>query len=236
MKVAIQLAANPRSFKRNYPYFKENLLDTLNPDVFIHTWNLKGNERPDVITDGSCQEYIDLYKPKAWEIEDLHYNYEPLMTMVPHFTSRYKANQLRKKYQEENNIKYDVVICHRADVRLLNPFKMEYANMVTKDSLWTHHFRKDVDGLGAPQVNDYLFYTSPKWMDVVADCYHEMDKLNIYNPGSEKLMMYKLKKEGFNQDWVHLFGDTDDDILRPHLFEEGKARKSWHLFNIETIR
>ena len=53
MKVAIQFAANPRSFKRCYESFKKNILGTLNPDVFIHTWRLNGNERPDVITDGS---------------------------------------------------------------------------------------------------------------------------------------------------------------------------------------
>ena len=72
-KIAIQLAANPRSFKRCYPFFKANILDTLNPDVFIHTWNLKGKERPDVTTDGSCEEYIELYKPKKFIIEDLEY-------------------------------------------------------------------------------------------------------------------------------------------------------------------
>ena len=109
MKIAIQLAANPRSFKRNYESFKKNILDTLSPDVFIHTWRLHGNERPDVTTDGSCEEYVDLYKPNAYEIEDLRYNYQPLMTMVPHFTSRYKTNLLRKKYQESHNIKYAVI-------------------------------------------------------------------------------------------------------------------------------
>ena len=99
-KVAVLLAANPRSFKRNYSYFEKNILETLNPDVFIHTWRLHGNERPDVTTDGSCEEYINLYKPKSWEIEDLVYDYEPLHTMRPHFTSRYKVNKIfNTRYQ-----------------------------------------------------------------------------------------------------------------------------------------
>jgi hypothetical protein len=59
MKVALQMAANPRSFKRCYASLKDNILNTLNPDIFIHTWNLKGRERPDVVTDGSCEEYIE---------------------------------------------------------------------------------------------------------------------------------------------------------------------------------
>ena len=199
MKIAIQLAANPRSFKRTYPNFIKNIVDTLNPDIFIHTWRLHGNERPDVITDGSCEEYIELYKPKAWEIEDLYYNYQPLQTMIPHFTSKYKVNEIRKKYQQENNIKYDLIICARPDIRILQEFKMEYAQEVQEDELWIHHFR-----CGIP--SDYIFYGKEKWMNVSYDSYLERDKLNIYQPGSERLWWYKLQKEGFTFEKFKFFG------------------------------
>lgn len=242
MKIAVQMAANPRSFKRCYDAFKRNILDTLNPDVFIHTWRLHGNERPDVITDGTCEEYIDLYQPKEYDIEDLYYNYQPMQTMVPHFTSRYKCNELRKKYQEKNNIKYDVIICHRPDIKLINPpisnkysevigeqFKIEYAKMVTEDSIWVHHFK----GPAYPSTRngvpaDYFFYTSPKWMDVTADCYFEMDKLNYYQPGSERLWWYKLEKEGFKYEWFKFYGNSVHDA--EHI------NKSHRLFDIECVR
>ena len=64
--VAVIISGNPRSFKRCYPSFKENIIDTLNPDIFIHTWRLECREIPDVTVDGSCEEYIDLYKPTAF--------------------------------------------------------------------------------------------------------------------------------------------------------------------------
>jgi hypothetical protein len=229
MKVAIQLAANPRSFKRCFDSFNKNILQELNPDIFIHTWNLKGSERPDVKTDGTCEEYIDLYKPNSYQIEDLEYNYEPLQTMVPHFTSRYKTNELRKRYQEKNNIKYDVIICGRPDVKLLSPFKMEYAKMVEEDSIWIHHFK----GPAQPSTRnavpaDYFFYTSPKWMDITVDCYHEMDKLNYYQPGSERLWWYKLEKEGFKYEWFKFYGNSTHD--QEHI------NKSYRFFDIECVR
>lgn len=236
--VAVIISGNPRSFKRCYPSFKENIIDTLNPDIFIHTWRLEGRERPDVTVDGSCEEYIDLYKPTAFEIEDLTYDHQPLHTMVPHFTSRYKANQLRKNHGK----KYDVVISHRADVRLIHTsvakgnsvtlgskFKPEYANMVTEDSIWIHHFK----GPAQPSTRnaipaDYLFYSSEKWMDITTDCYFEMDKLDYYKPGSERLWWYKLEKEGFNYDWFRFYGNS--------IHDQEHIDKSLKLFDIECVR
>ena len=235
MKVAIQFAANPRSFKRCYESFKKNILGTLNPDVFIHTWRLNGNERPDVITDGSCEEYIDLYKPKSFCIEDLTYSYQPLMTMAPHFTSRHRVNEIRKKYQEENNIKYDVVIMARPDVRLINPpisdkvntvlgseFKKEYLNNFTEDSIWVHHYK---DGL----PSDYFFYTSPKWMDISIDgCFNNLDKLNIYNPGSERLWNYILNQNNFKREWFKYYGNS--------IHDQDHIDNSFRFFDIECVR
>ncbi len=235
MKVAVQLAANRRSFRRCYESFKKNILDTLNPDVFIHTWELHGNERPDVKIDGSNQEYIDLYKPNDFLVEDLFYNYEPLNTMVHHFTSRFKVNQLRKEYEIKNNIKYDIILMGRPDVRLINPdksnlyslvkgseLKQEYLKMVTEDSIWIHHFK---NGLPA----DYFFYSSPKWMDIgIEGCFNNLDKLSIYKPGSERLWWYILQQNGFDKNWFNYYGNS--------IHDQEHIDKSYKLFDIECVR
>lgn len=234
MKVAVQLAANPRSFKRCYPAFKKNIVDTLNPDIFLQTWRLNGNERPDVTTDGSCEDYVNLYQPTAYQIDDLTYDYQPLQTMVPHFTARFRANQLRKKYEEETGVKYDVVICARPDVRLINPplsdryapvrgseFLPEYIEAVKENEIWIHHFKQ-----GIP--SDYFFYTTPKWMDITTDCYFEMDKLKTYQPGSERLWWHKLQKEGFKRENFRYFGNSVHDTE--------SIEKSFRFFDIECVR
>jgi hypothetical protein len=219
MRIALQICANPRSFKRTFEAYQKYLIEPLHPDVFIHTWRLHGHERPDVTTDGSCEEYLDLYKPQVGVIEDLYYDYQPLYTMVPNFTTRFRANELRKQYEKTHGVKYDVVIAHRADIVLTAPFKMEYAQMVEEDSIWVHHFYN-----GLP--SDYFFYSSPKWMDVTSDCYKEFDMLKFFHPGSERLWMYKLYKDGFKYEWWRLFG----------LRHFNNPNPPYHLFSITNIR
>jgi hypothetical protein len=225
MNIAVQFRGNPRSFKRCYESLRQNIFEQLNPDIFIHTWRQHGAERSDVTTDGAPEEYIDLYKPVAYQIDDLYYNFEMLQTMRPYFTSLYLSNELRKNYEIQNKKKYDVIICVRSDLTLTSPFKIEYAKMVTENSLWIRHFERIHFNLPC----DYFFYTSPKWMDVSANCFHEMDKLNIHQPGGERLWWYKLQKEGFKYEWVNFFNDTINNDKE----HEGRV---FNFFDIHCIR
>lgn len=59
MKIALCFSGQARSFKQGYEYYKKNLLDHYDVDVFIHTWSFDGSE-----------ELIDLYKPKKYHIDD----------------------------------------------------------------------------------------------------------------------------------------------------------------------
>jgi hypothetical protein len=234
MKIAIQLAANPRSFKRNYEHFLKNLVEPLNPDVFIHTWDLEGNDRPEVTTDGSCQEYIDLYQPLAHQIEHLVYNYEPLKTMRPHFTSRHRVNELRRKYELDNNIEYDVVIMARPDVKLINPvpngnsaclgseFKPEYLDHLEANDIWIHHFKE-----GLP--SDYFWYASPKMMNLSIDgCFNNLDKLHIYTPGAERLWWHILQEAGFSKNEFKYYGNS--------IHDKDAVDNSFRFFDIECVR
>ena len=40
MKIALCLSGQARSFEQGYEYYKKNLLDHYDVDVFIHTWQL----------------------------------------------------------------------------------------------------------------------------------------------------------------------------------------------------
>ncbi len=222
MRVALMLSANPRSFKRCYDSFDKNILQSLQPDaIFLQTWRLYGNDRPEVETDGSCEEYVDLYKPTSFEIENLWYNYQGLSTMAPHLAARYKCFQLLKKYEEENNTKFDVVICHRPDVRLLNPFKREYADMVEENDIWIHHFKQ---GLPA----DYHFYGSRKWMEESINTYFDQHHLGIYKPGLERLWWFHMQKAGYRRGWFKFFGNS--------IHDQEAREKSYKLFDIECVR
>lgn len=215
------MAANPRSFKRLRESFCRNFCDQFEFDLFIHTWRLHGSERPDVTTDGSCEEYIELYKPTKHLIEDLHYSYQPLNTMVPHFTSRWKTNQLRLEYEKEKGISYDVVICHRPDVRLLSPFKASFLDLVGEDNIFIHHFKNGIPA-------DYHFFTTPKWMNITASCFNHLDLLPQYSPGSERLWWHILQQNGFQYKDFVFYGNSVHD--QEHI------DKSLRLYDIECVR
>lgn len=200
MNVAIQFKGLPRSFKRTYNNLKDNIFDTLNPDIFIHTWDLHGRDRGDVQTDGNLKEYIDLYQPKKFEIEQLEHNHIHLGNMIPAFESGYKANLLRKKYEKEVNKKYDVIIFCRSDVGLSHKFLPEHISLVKDNDIWVNHFDPNTQ-----QISDPFFYTNPKWADISAETFFEISELPKYSPGGEKLWSYKLKKEGYDFNWLKYY-------------------------------
>ena len=39
MKIALCFSGQPRSYEKGYEYYKKNLLDHYDVDVFIHTWD-----------------------------------------------------------------------------------------------------------------------------------------------------------------------------------------------------
>lgn len=134
MRIAICIVGNPRSFKRTFPSFKDNLLQQTNADIFIHTYNQIGQERSDVHVDGTAHEYIQLYSPVSSKIDQLNFSFQMLQTMEPYFKSCYEVMQLVKKYEQEQNFKYDLIIKTRADMEYVKPLNVEILNICLNNS------------------------------------------------------------------------------------------------------
>lgn len=74
-RIALCLFGQMRTYETCYKYLKRNVLDELDPDVFIHTWKNRGGtwrkgQNGDVsdavVTHAKLQE---LYAPKSWQSE-----------------------------------------------------------------------------------------------------------------------------------------------------------------------
>ena len=145
MKVALILSGQFREAKYCYKGIKENILDIYNPDVFISTWinssDIKpsgwfGNYQKD---DCTLSEVMEMYKPKSIDLDTFDdENYQPFKKIADRLDSkinyetkssnvnamwykRYKANLLKKQFEELNNFKYDIVISTRFDLEILEP-------------------------------------------------------------------------------------------------------------------
>jgi hypothetical protein len=149
MKVALIFSGQFREAKHCYKGFKENILDIYNPDVFISTWSNSSNINPAgwfgnyQKDDCTVSEIMEMYNPKSIELEKFDdENYQPFKKMADKLDSkinhetktvnvnsmwykRYRANLLRKQFEELNNFKYDVVISSRFDLEILEPLSFE---------------------------------------------------------------------------------------------------------------
>lgn len=144
MKVALQFTGQLRNFEYSYQFFKEFLLDYINPDIFLSTWE-----------DPNVELFKELYKncicrtdPHTKEflhnnnlqllIHQAKFGYQDPNTknynMICGLYHKYMCNQLRMQYETQNNIKYDVIIVTRPDLILAEPFNIELLNY-TKDYL-----------------------------------------------------------------------------------------------------
>lgn len=128
MKIALCLSGQPRELHEGFSYWKKNLLDRHNVDVFIHSWNSKYNI-----------EILDLYFPKKHTFEDYRFSPEHDRIYADnciHHTSlpRYSLSQfysilqsrnLKISCEEKHNMKYDWVIRGRFDYALNRTFEFD---------------------------------------------------------------------------------------------------------------
>ena len=116
MKIALCFSGQARSVKTGFEYYKKNLLEHYDVDVFFHTWNFPG-----------LNEYIDLYKPVSYKHEeqfvvdaDSKYTNTPNAQRHPPRFTYYMLHSINvvKKLMESHNVEYDWVIKARTDYAL----------------------------------------------------------------------------------------------------------------------
>ena len=146
MKIAILLFGHMRTYAYCVPFLKKNLLSCYDCDVFIHTWDtfesstLKWDKRQGLsekLSLATLEHIENQYKPKKMLVESqLIKNDEIINSLIDSkkvsFTgmqymleSLYKVNSLRKEYQKEKNIKYDLIIVTRPDIAIYNKLPLE---------------------------------------------------------------------------------------------------------------
>ncbi len=178
-------------FEFCYKYYKENIIDCNDTDVFIHTWSIQHQE--------ALQK---LYKPKLAI-------YEPQKEFKSNILSRWyshnKSLQLRQLYEKDNKIKYDFVLVSRFDLIWFtkidfnsldrNYFYISNNNKFPniKGHLKNEKYTKDNN---TNQVSDLWFIGHPIDMDRTMDVYKKIEKRKSL------VNIHKFLGEYF-RDWVN---------------------------------
>ena len=166
-KVALCLYGQPRYLYKGHEYLSKFVLSKYKPDVFIHTWDVKGVYetspwRPNTSKIYSVQEVRDLYKPIKMVSE------EPYKMTVPidspsyqgspseiqnnchNILSQIHSRQMVANLLESHPENYDIVIVCRFDNLILSlPDKLDPSHIYFSD---THP--------GRPVFNDNLMIAS----------------------------------------------------------------------------
>lgn len=129
MRVALCLSGLTRSLEWYYILAKHYIIDPLNCDIFLHTWEQDhGGHRciwePNVQHQKSSfikakRDFVEhVIAPKKYIIEDYSIFEQENGNNISHamYYSIYNANKLKRQYEEEHNIKYDLVIRSRMDI------------------------------------------------------------------------------------------------------------------------
>jgi hypothetical protein len=185
-----------RSYKNCFDYLEENLIQRLNPDIFIHTWSNQGsvsrkeepytNDPHDYTVNQS--EIKKLYRAEKVVVEefeesfykridnisvpdDIEQHESYTKSILPLFYKMYKCNELKKKKENEGDFRYDVVIITRPDIAVLNPLPQKVLN--NPQFLWE---LRDDNTRGSHVVDDLYVASSSKNIDYYTSIFNRLNK------------------------------------------------------------
>jgi hypothetical protein len=182
MKIALCFSGLARAIEEAYPYIKQAFLEKYDVDIFAHTWledpwfEKSANEiykKPNTDYNTRVNEVkkiFDIYKPKSFSIDSYHIQqdycrpskdaqYQIHTRYCSVIESVYIANELKKKYEQQNNFKYDCVIRCRFDTGFLQTFNFE------EYDLSKHIYTQKVDNDVLYHINDSIVFSSSEKMD-----------------------------------------------------------------------
>jgi hypothetical protein len=222
-RIAVQISGEFRTLYATWQSFQRNVLDIsgdIEVDLFIHTWKRdqeglgtfpfaeRGNWHKTVYVSGHDHGLM-LYRPKAYEIEDFNEKKElhRLPRQMSMFYSIYRANEVRKAYEEQSGIHYDYVMRYRTDLVIEENLYIHLLPLLGQSFLMIP-LSKRVQQSDGPCVQDsgesycdWFAMGTPEAMDIYArtflTCLH-----NTHYEMPECMLAYNLKYHGITKETI----------------------------------
>ncbi len=227
-----------------YEYYKKNLLDKYDVDVFIHSWSTEFKDK-----------LIELYNPKLYIIEEQK-NFNPIYLMLCqikhlkfglrmlrakkkgflkdlYYVSKFAMSRwystkqslnLKKQFEINSGIEYDCVISARFDIALLKPldlklFDMRYINVAHRRRL-VHYdyymtYNKNYIRDYDEALEDLWLFSNSSNMDKIATLYDNMNKYIYASPWS---ILQHIKSENLSYQYIDYEIGRDWNLLRWFYF------------------
>ena len=205
MKVALLISGYLRTFKNNLPKIKKSIIDNFDDvDVYIHiTKNEKNTDTYLNLTSLTDDiKYInDELKPLSLICEDniLFSDDKKINNTYNNWFKFYKLNELKKINENENKLKYDLVIKFRPDLNIISDdiFNFSKNNItIPKESLID---KKKLINPNDKYICDILAYGISSLMDDYFSIFNNLESLiNDYGYVSETILYHHLTNNKIN--------------------------------------
>jgi hypothetical protein len=231
MRSALCLSGHLRSFQATFDSLKENVIDPLNCDIFIHTWDVIGaptnkNWGDDQSRNINSNNYIDFihqyYQPKKLVIESENnfesfkqmtegitipaekakFIFRPIWHIVSMYYTIYQANNLKIEYEQQNSFLYDRVVKCRFDFQFRT--KLEISMFPRQDTVYIPRIATFCEEC----VNDQLAIGSSNKIDEYCDIYNHIVRYYrdvVTTARSEAMMKFHLEHNNIPIEKLDIF-------------------------------
>lgn len=213
MEVAVCLTGHMRTYQQTHSRLKE-LLRSHSVSYFIHTWDVVGNSanwlHPLSSSPLNVSEVIQTYSPKEIVVDSIApFQAHPEWSSIPNFAwfnpqrvlsqfyKFYSCNQLRKTFEKNNSMKFDVVFRCRPDLVVdapSLPFQDASDNKIFVPK------RYDNDWLHANYgvVNDLFSFGTGDSMDIYCGVFEQFENYRREGMGllPEHILYTHLQRAG----------------------------------------
>jgi len=234
MRIAVCISGQPRTWRTA----KDNILRYFDigvqVDFFIHTWDTNQyryidntntewvNKRPnEKVTSTEKEEIIQAFKPKDIEMED--YKSENFVSLWSTLLYSFmKSVHMKRKYEIENDFRYDIVVKTRFDT---NFFLSGFCNFGISNDKFFIHPVQPLTGFSTMVIlskfsseynyncfDDVFFYGNSMTMDIIAQSYRWYEKTVNENKSI-------IDEGGYVKDAANFYGPGT--LLYKHLINWG---------------
>jgi hypothetical protein len=207
LKIALCFSGQPRTWRKCIESWKQHVIQNNNVDIFCHLWDY--NSIPNSIADGPADtwlspegdlaELIGILNPKKYIIE-------PAKTFVPirknqpivfsNFLSQYygimSSARIKREYEIENMIQYDIVIRMRYDAFFTAPvIYNQHPSVIEDNSMYCFHVGWD-HLTNSGRLGDIFWYSDSQTYDILADYYLNIHTIKLKYSFNKKPDMHQL--------------------------------------------
>lgn len=196
-RIALCISGQPRQAKQNIAFLKD-FIQGLNVDIFCH-FNDGDKHKEFIINELQPKSYLfEKSRDFSKEVEEININEKFIKPerdkgSYSMFYSLYKANQLKKEYEQENNFKYDIVVRLRLDILAFTTLKqiLRHISFIgdlnNKVYIPNHHH--------SVGINDQIAVGNSEIIDIYSDIYLWLEKARLNEYFNPEYLLYRYLKE-----------------------------------------